>query len=885
MNAMDQQRRWPLTGRDDELRAFRDALGDRQRRSFLLSGPAGVGKSRLAEECWSLARAEGWPAKRALATDAAALVPLGAIAHLLPVGIDSATPSAGLDAVARALAPGGRPSVVLIDDLHLLDATSARMLHGLRSDGAIRLVATIRDGAPVAPAVQDLVDDRDALRLELEDLTEDQVQALLPRVLRGLVGTRTVRELHSASRGNALYLRELVLGAIFTDALRYDGEVWELHTDELAGTPRLHEMIECRLSAVPPDAQEMLDTLALCEPLPEGVLERTGAPGALDALRRADLVHVDRQDEDGLVSLAHPLYGEVLRARLTPLRRRVVLRRQIEHARTHDTRRNAPLRIASWQLTADGTADPDLLVRAAGLARHSHDHRQVVALLESLPEDRHTSATRLLLGDALWELGRARAAEEALDAAYTLARTEEELTRATLARAWNRFSADRGQEALDLLDRFRAEDRSARTTHVLRISEGVIRAFTGEPERALELLGSLEEDPDTAADVMVWAQGALLKGEALAMTGRTRQAITWAEHAHSAQLRTRSEAPLPHPGSQLIVLVMALTEAGELRGAVEEGERAFRMVDDARMPLPRIWAAHHLARALWLAGRPASARHWYAQAVALCRMHHQPQAARLANGGLAACAAVLGDAEGAQAALAAVEPGTALLAGEERLGQAWAEASRGHLREARRILFEAADQARATGHATSESFLLMDAARLGGAGEAVKRLEELAESCDGSLIPARAAFTQALVRKCPEALLAASDGLAEIGAELLAAEAAAAAAEAWRRRGGARRAASAQARSEELAGHCEGARTPMLATPETHQPLTPREREIALLAAGGATSKEVAKLLGLSIRTVNNHLQHLYGKLGVTGREEMVRAFTSGTDGPAVPEG
>ena len=49
-------------------------------------------------------------------------------------------------------------------------------------------------------------------------------------------------------------------------------------------------------------------------------------------------------------------------------------------------------------------------------------------------------------------------------------------------------------------------------------------------------------------------------------------------------------------------------------------------------------------------------------------------------------------------------------------------------------------------------------------------------------------------------------------------------------------------------------------------PLTPRERDIAAYAAQGQSSKEIAERLYLSVRTVNNHLQNVYSKLGVSGR-------------------
>ncbi|MFL6141470.1 MAG: helix-turn-helix transcriptional regulator [Labedaea sp.] len=60
-------------------------------------------------------------------------------------------------------------------------------------------------------------------------------------------------------------------------------------------------------------------------------------------------------------------------------------------------------------------------------------------------------------------------------------------------------------------------------------------------------------------------------------------------------------------------------------------------------------------------------------------------------------------------------------------------------------------------------------------------------------------------------------------------------------------------------------------------PLTRRESEVAVLAAGGATSKEIAITLHLSARTVDNHLHSVYAKLGVTRRTDLPAAL--GTPG------
>ena len=60
---------------------------------------------------------------------------------------------------------------------------------------------------------------------------------------------------------------------------------------------------------------------------------------------------------------------------------------------------------------------------------------------------------------------------------------------------------------------------------------------------------------------------------------------------------------------------------------------------------------------------------------------------------------------------------------------------------------------------------------------------------------------------------------------------------------------------------------------DTPSPLTDREREIATLAAQGLTSRAIAEQLVVSTRTIENHLQRVYMKLGVNGRAELADAI------------
>ena len=61
--------------------------------------------------------------------------------------------------------------------------------------------------------------------------------------------------------------------------------------------------------------------------------------------------------------------------------------------------------------------------------------------------------------------------------------------------------------------------------------------------------------------------------------------------------------------------------------------------------------------------------------------------------------------------------------------------------------------------------------------------------------------------------------------------------------------------------------------PDELTPLTAREREIAGLAAAGLSSDAIAQRLFLSVRTVDNHIQHVYQKLGIASRRELPEAL------------
>jgi DNA-binding CsgD family transcriptional regulator len=322
--------------------------------------------------------------------------------------------------------------------------------------------------------------------------------------------------------------------------------------------------------------------------------------------------------------------------------------------------------------------------------------------------------------------------------------------------------------------------------------------------------------------------------------------------------------------------VFALAEAGRLADAEQLARAGADIVAMARVPIAQIFFAANLGRVATLQGRLATARRYYAEAAGLAEASHFVGPRRLALSGLAMACAMLGDAGGAAAALAErdTSPPFGFREPEQELADAWtAFASRRPVEAAERFR-DAAARAASTGHLTIESWLLHDLVRTGGEDTSA-RLRDLAVACDSPLVSTRARHAAALRSRDAEELASAADDFEAMGALLLAAEAASGAAEAFDRAGDRRAAAAALRRSTALAEACEGAATPALFHARPAVPLSRREREIVRLAAEGLASKDIADRLFLSVRTVNNHLQHAYTKLGVSSRAGLAEALGS----------
>ncbi|MFF8848078.1 LuxR C-terminal-related transcriptional regulator [Streptomyces sp. NPDC015127] len=874
-----------MVGRKQETEEFSRFLQDQQSRGFLIYGALGVGKSLLAEECSSLAEVKGIRVGRARATQSVSRIPLGSIAHLLPAGVSQMEPARAFTTASQTLSREGGDSeqLIFIDDLHHIDGTSAALLRHLMESQTVKILGTIRTGEAPNSSLLTLSQANDVHRIELRECTLSEAEAVLKVALGGLVGQRTIREFYETSGGNLLYLRELVIGALTSQALTCHDQVWQLTEGTLPKTAKLTELVNARLSDAPAESQYVLDTLALCDTLALSDAESLTSLKVLTDLERTGLIRTIRTGRRISLTLGHPLYAELIGDGIAPARRKEILLNATRRLATRGARRrNDTLKIATWELAATGTTDPGLLIQAAVLSRHAHDYSQVVSLLRSLPAGQQNSQTLLMLGESLFRTGEPDQAEKTLREAHSAANTDAERLKIAFARTmvllWH---GARTSEALAVNEEALRTLTGKDKQHMLRINGGFLQVLDGKPREGLKSLEKLDSDPQNAPDISIWLRGAMMKTAALALTGRTADAISWSKHAYELHRQYNNQALLMHPTGQLVPLVLSLAEAGMLDEARAVGNQAWDLLGKVRDPVSGLWLAYYQGHTEWLAGRVSAARAWFAESVSQARTHHNYLGYRLAMAGLAAATAVMGQNVEAERIEDEAQryPSIGYCRGQERIGKAWILAGRGQLADAQAVLTTAAEEARASGFVASEILLLTDVARLGDPSSVTSRLLELADLTDSRFAEARAAMAAALAGNNPAALLQSGENLAALGACLLAAETATTAAAVLRSNGEIRRATAASRKAHEWISTCEGARTPLIFHSTDAADLTARETEIARLTAGGATSKDIAAALVLSVRTVDNHLQRIYQKLGITTRRELQEMLRTRTPG------
>lgn len=865
-------RTWPLTGRAEALEAVASALVDGVG-AVLVTGEPGTGKTRLVREVLQRLASEGWPTATATATASGRSLPLGALAHLVPASAVDSPPQLFSDARDALEAMGGdRPVVVHVDDVHHLDDRSADLLVALAEAGCAQFALTVRTGAAVPAAVDRLRSADEVPTVTLAALDEVATDTLLHRVLGGPLDGVAAADLYAVSGGNPAFLRDLVRGAVADASLVEVAGVWRLSGPwSLKGS--LADRIAARLADLPDGAREALELVAVGEPVGLDLLETMVPLPVLEALEERSLIRIDVDRLRHEVRVTHPVYREHLRTSLGRIRLRRLARFHIDALEATGARRaDDDGRIVCLQLEAGMAPDADRAMTAARRARNRQDWTETARLSAAAHAGGDADAAALLV-EAHFALGEFddgdAVARRALADAGAL--SEEALVQLHRARSDSIFFGEGDSaKAVAEMERVAAGVGDPVLREMLLFARAAMLVWSGRVAEASSLVEGLLD----SAEPRVAVQAAMIAEVVAATCGPAGRAVELADHWYPIHVRLPDLSGTNNPGFHLVIKTVALANAGRIPEAIELAELGYRASVTDRNLVGQMWFASECGRISLMRGDAVSAQRWFREQVSLCRATGWRRPVTLGLSGLAVAEALRGDAAAAARAAeecrAAELPVIELFATEAARGQAWALAAAGDMSGARRLLIEGAEEAEAAGITLMAALLRFDAVRLGDPDQ-TGPLARAAETVDSAIVDLAARWASG--RRDGAELDEVSAGLEALGCLMWAAEAAVAAGAAWRSAGRTRSATAAEQRADDLARRCRGATSPALVTVDTVVPLTAREREIAMLVAGGLATKEVAERLFLSARTVSNHLQNAYTKLGVSRRTDLAAAL------------
>jgi DNA-binding CsgD family transcriptional regulator len=857
---------WPLIGRSEEMEAIEAAILAPDVCGIVVYGAAGVGKSRLLRDALSAAESQGCEARWAVGTSSARAVPLGAFTEWAPSGVTDTVQL--LRGVIGSLtsSSAGAAVVVGVDDVHLLDDLSIFVVHQIVQRGAAKVMLTVRDGEPIPAAVRDIWKGGRFDRLDLQPLSLEETTTLLSATLDGSVDPDAAQRLWNLTRGNVLYLRTIVEQEVADGRLVQQHGSWRWIGDPMM-PPGLVDLIEFRIGALPAPVSDVIDALAVGEPIELAPLSRITDPAAVEEADTRGLITLEPTGGGVEVRVAHPLYGEVRRRRapITRLRRlRGLVAAQLAAADDRDDIQ-VVVRRATLSLDSDLTPDADLLVKAANGAVWLADLPLADRLAEAAIRAGAGPEPSFVRAHALSWLGRGEEADGVLADIPSDQLTDGECARLAFLRASNMLWAlgepARAKEIIDEASRTASPQARSYIDAFLTVYWFAM----DQPDTAIQASKKLALDD---LPPVVGAEIAWVLADISAEAGRTTETVAAADAGYTVAARSFDA---PHMRFNIAdAHVSALLLAGRIADALDVAERVRRQAADLPGAAQLLGAAV-AGRADLGAGRLHSAGALLEQAaVGLSATHalgwgyryHVPRATALA---------MRGSTVEAAAALAALDKQRRpfrLLDYERSLARAWIAAGQGAVSEAIAVLLSAAERASAKGQFAAEVVCLQTAAQFGDRSGSL-RLRELEAIVEGPRVGVAARFSAALSAGDTAELTAVSEEFERMGDLVAAIDAAAQAALAYRSQGLRGSALGCATRADALAEQCGGAWTPALRQVSEPVPFTDREREIVTLIGEGLSNREVAERLILSVRTVESHIYRAMAKTGTTSRDEL----------------
>ncbi|WP_426766423.1 LuxR C-terminal-related transcriptional regulator [Pseudarthrobacter sp. 1G09] len=878
---------WSVPARSANLETVRTALTAENSLGVVITGGRGVGKSSLARaavtdlgpDVWSLQLRSG---------PAGSTTPYGCLSFLL-ARLPQAymgSPTAilrGITSLIRSDA-AGRPCVITLDTSGTIDDLSAGVLLNVLLTGTAKIIA-------VAPKISDLpadfhwlLTDRRLTEVRLSNLNELQTRQVLLSLLGHRVSASLVTTYHQMVGGNPLLLKALVTEQQLSGNLVLSDSVWTLRDKVvLDGAASLDDIVRSRWSRETVETREVIEMLSCARRVELSRLTSIYGADVVADMEDGGLLEIDNSDHRW-VSLREKYIGDVVRTWLSIARRRelrAVLLGGVEPDPAGMTVEEL-MAFAAWTHECEAELSPALALSAAEAAVQLFDPRFALTYGELLrrgdrewvPAQRQRAAAYLQLDMP----DQALAALEDISQPELDALDLEEYAQVAAARAKVMMGlpehADKVPSLLgEARDRLLAgtgaerpswPEPAAVAANRVALSAFEYRAFKGD---YAELIPELEAaaDPELNPDTGYRMHAAILLMTALVLTGREMDALGLmrqlggqiSDASHVVGLREQ------YTKESYMVLLLA----GQWRRCLDFlGPQS----TDEPYRLPYGTASSELGAgiAYVFAGRGAAALDLLLSAGAQLELQPVQTALRYTYAATALAYAQTGNAPQARKYLGKLQriPAAAGFADESIIRFCALTAGR-WLNDADSVarLKESARRNLAAGLHTLSGVELL-AATVNGSDADFRLLEDIAGRRQGPLAEVSRLIALGSRTKDAKTLLAGGELAATLELDAVEARCMALAVDFARQDGDSISARTAQARLDILATTV--ANLPIV--PSSGSPLlTSRERQIARLAGRGASNRDIALEMGVSVRTVEGHLYQVFTKLGVTSRGDL----------------
>ncbi len=874
-----------VPARSANLDAVRTALTSENSLGVVITGARGVGKSSLARaavadlgpDIWSLQLRNG---------PSGSTTPYGCLSFLL-ARLPQAymgSPTAilrGITSLIRSDA-AGRPCIITLDTSASIDDMSAGVLLNVLLTGTAKIIAVAANSSDLPADFHWLLTDRKLTEVRLSNLNELQTRQVLLSLLGHRVASSLVSTYHQMVGGNPLLLKALVTEQQLSGNLVLSDSVWTLRDKVvLDGAASLDDIVRSRWSRETPRTREVIEMLSCARRVELSRLTAIYGADVIADMEDGGLLEID-ESEHRWVSLREKYIGDVVRTWLSISRRQELRSVMLGGAEPDPASMTVEelMSFAAWTHECEAELSPALALAAAQAAVQLFDPRFALTYADMLRRtDTGWASAQRQKASAYLQLDmpvQALAALDDISQPELDALDPEEYAQVVAAKARVMLSIpEQAGKVPELLAAARerlqqaAKNSSWPAPAVIaanRISLGEFeyQAHAGD---FAAMIPALERAADPAAnpDTGFRLQSAIILMTALAFTGREMDALSLMRQLGGQLTDASHIVGLRERYSKEAYFVLLL--AGQWRRCIDL-LTPFSAGQLHRLPFRS--AATELAAGVAFAfsGRGEAALEPLISATAQLELQPVQAALRTGYAATALAYAQTGNAGFARKYLTKLQKTSgragfateciidfcALVAGRW-LGDP--EAVAGLKQGARRNL--------EAGRPTVAGIYLL-AATVNGSDADFRLLEEIAGQRQGPLADVSRLIAVGSRTKDAKALLSGGELAATLELDAVEARCMALAVDFARQDGDALSARTAQARLDILAATV--ANLPIV--PSSGSPLlTSRERQIARMAGRGASNRDIAMEMGVSVRTVEGHLYQVFTKLGVTSRGDL----------------